>query len=306
VTQRNASAIEFRNVSRVYRRFPSRQTIAVADVSLAFQPGEVIGIAGPNGAGKSTLIAMLLGFLRPTTGEIIIGGLSPRQYVERSGVGYLPETLTINREWTVEVSLRRLGALGGLDAAELRPRIAELLVEFDLLEWRDKLVRELSKGMQQRLGIALAVLGDNQIMVFDEPSHGLDPIWTLRFREVVRRCRTPERVIIVASHNLDELERLADRVLVMDRGKVQTIIDLHQATSRLRAYRLELLTGEEHVLVVFPTALRIDGGGFELPPMDIADLNRGLALLLAKGALLSHVAPTRARLEQEFMPAVSR
>lgn len=298
--------IELRNVSRVYRRFPSRRTIAVADVSLAFQPGEVIGIAGPNGAGKSTLIAMLLGFLRPTGGEILIGGLSPRQYVEAFGVGYLPETVAINREWTVEVSLRRLGALSRLESAELEPRIAELLVEFDLLEWRDKLVIELSKGMLQRLGIAQAVLGNHEVAIFDEPSHGLDPIWTLRFRDMVNAFRTPSRVIIVASHNLDELERVADRVLVMDRGRVQTIIDLHESPDHSRAYRIEVLAGAEHLIEVFPNAVRIDDGAFELPPIDVADLNRGLARLLAKGALLSKVSPTRPRLEQEFMTAVSR
>ena len=298
--------IEFRNVSRSYRRFPGRDTLALADFSVTLRPGEVVGIAGPNGAGKSTLIALLLGFLRPATGEIVIDGLSPRAFIERNGAGYLPETVSINRDWRLEESLLRLGALGGLSRAELCPRIDHVLGALDLLEHKGKLIRELSKGTVQRLCIAQVLIQDHDLVVYDEPTHGLDPVQSYAFRDIITGSTTESRITIIASHNLDELERVADRVLILDRGRLQRDIDLGDKREAGQTYRLAVISGNEHVIGVFPQAIRVAADLFDLPATDPAALNAGLALLLQKGCMISSVAPVSQGLEQQFLSAIGR
>lgn len=298
--------IEFKGVTRIYRRFPSRQTTAIADFTLSVLAGEVVGIAGPNGAGKTTLISLLLGFLRPTEGEILVRGLSPRGYIERNGVGYLPELVAINREWKVKDALARFAALGGMSRATATARVGEVLAELGLEEYQHKLMRELSKGTIQRVGIAQAILQRHDLMIFDEPTHGLDPVWSYGFRDLIVSYRAAGRVIFIASHNLDELERLADRVIIIDKGRLQNIVDLRTDARVPAAYRIELAAGGELVATVFPGAVSLNETAFRLPAMDLVTLNAGLGRLLAMGAQVVEVGPVRSRLEQQFMTAVNQ
>jgi ABC-type multidrug transport system ATPase subunit len=148
---------------------------------------------------------------------------------------------------------------------------------------------------------------DEDVYVLDEPTHGLDPVWTQRFRAIVTELRRPERVILVASHNLDELERIADRVAILDRGRVQRVV----ATAPRRAaaatvFRLAVASGADDVRVAFPEARPLGAGEFEVQVADLAALNRGLGTLLARGVLLAAVAPAHSALEQQFREAVER
>jgi ABC-2 type transport system ATP-binding protein len=157
---------------------------AVEDVSLDVAPGEVLGIAGPNGAGKSTLIAMLLGFLPPDEGEVRIDGLAPRAFVQREGIAYLPELMTLPLTWRTDDALDRMATLAGIPAAA-RPAARERVIEaMDIGEHRRKRLKALSKGNLQRVGLAQALLAQRRVAVFDEPTHGLDPVWTTRFRDL--------------------------------------------------------------------------------------------------------------------------
>jgi ABC-2 type transport system ATP-binding protein len=238
--------IELRNVSKRYRSWTGREVHALSDFSLEIPAGEVFGLAGPNGAGKSTLISLLLGFLGPTHGDVRIAGLEPRRYVERHGVGYLSELVNVPPGWRVTSALRRYATLTGVPADALDARVTSLLTLLGLDEHAGKRVRQLSKGNLQRLGLAQALLGDERVIVLDEPTHGLDPVWTQRFRDVVIDLRRPDRTILIASHNLDELGRLADRVAIIDRGRLQRIVDVRAAGDAARAdapYRLVVSRG---------------------------------------------------------------
>ena len=173
-------------------------------------------------------------------------------------------------------------------------------------EHRDKKVKALSKGNLQRLGLAQALLRDEQILVLDEPTHGLDPVWTQRFRDIVDAMRRPERTIIIASHNLDELQRLADRVAIIDRGRLQRLVSTgyeHAAPAATR-FRVTLATGHELIRAAFPQAEDAGRGEYDVTVRSIQELNAALADLISKGALVASVVPERSVLEQQFREAV--
>jgi ABC-type multidrug transport system ATPase subunit len=299
--------IVFDRVGKRYTSWRGRDVRALEDFSLEIRPGEVFGLAGPNGAGKSTLISLLLGFLGPSSGAVHIDGLAPRRYVERHGVSYLSELVNIPPTWRVTSALRRYAILAGVPAEEMEPRVEQLMEMLGLNEHRTKRVRQLSKGNLQRLGLAQALLGDSRVIVLDEPTHGLDPVWTQRFRGVVDRLRRPDRAILIASHNLDELARLADRVGIIDRGRLQRVVDVRaneQTVTEGAPYRIVVAQGDALVREIFPDARELEGGAFEVRALSLAAINAGLVRLVQGGALVRAVYPVHSALEQQFREAV--
>lgn len=302
--------IEFRNASKTYRSLLGREVHAVEDFSLQVADGEVLGIAGPNGAGKSTLISLLLGFLNPTSGSVTIYGQAPRAYIEQNGVGYLSELVKITPRWRTEDALTRFAVLGGIPAADVQRRVNEVIDLLGLAEHRDKKFKALSKGNAQRVGLAQALLRQDRVIVLDEPTHGLDPLWTQRFRDIVNEIKHPSRIILIASHNLDELQRLCDRVAIVDRGRLQRLVStgFEQASASGSgssiAYRIRVVSGEQHVLDIFPDAITVSRGEYDVLVADLATLNRNVVDLIGRGALVAGVAPTRSALEEQFRAAV--
>ena len=298
--------IELAGVSKTYRSFIRRRTVrALEDLTLSIPRGEVFGIAGPNGAGKSTLISLLVGFLHPTAGSVRVGGLAPRAWVERHGVSYLTELVALPPRWTVDQALARLATLAGLDAASRRPRIERAVELLGLEEHRAKQVRQLSKGNLQRLGIAQALLDESDLVILDEPTHGLDPVYTQRFRDIVADLRRPERTILIASHNLDELERLTDRVAILGRGRLQRIVggaaeEPHEGTV---TYRL-VVAGNPAMPDAFPGAPVEGRRGEWRMEGELSRLNAAMAELIAAGTVVTAFYPEESRLEVEFRRAM--
>jgi len=300
--------IEFRSVGKTYRSLLGTRVPAVTDFSLVVGEGEVLGLAGPNGAGKSTLIGLMLGFMPPSSGELSIDGLAPRAYVERHGIGYLSELLAIPPAWRTEHALRRYALLAGIEPSRVAARVDAVIEQIELGEHRRKLIKHLSKGNLQRVGLAQALLCDERVLIFDEPTHGLDPMWTQRFRDLVTSLRRPDRVIFIASHNLDELQRISDRVAIIDKGRLQRVVDLKssaRAENRVR-YRLTVAGGAEHVSVVFPDGAPVGYNEFDLPERSLEELNAQLSVLIARGGLVASVAPAQTALEQQFREVVGR
>ena len=297
--------IAFDGLGKTYRGLIRRRAVqALSGVTLTVAHGQVLGIAGPNGAGKSTLVSLLLGFLAPTEGRLGIDGEEPRRYVRRHGAGYLPELIAMPARWRLVDSLHRAGALARLDPAERRRRARNLIERLGLEEHAGKQVKQLSKGTLQRLGLAQALLGRHDLLVLDEPTHGLDPLWTQRFRDIVREERRPDRVILVASHNLDELERVSDRVAILHRGKVERVVEpgLQAAAGW---HRVRLAAPHPSLLEVFPGAEPTGADGREVRVAGTsAELSAALERLLAAGAVLEAFYPERSRLETAFREAV--
>jgi ABC-2 type transport system ATP-binding protein len=301
-----AVVIEFRNVGKTYRSLLGNSVKAVEEFSLQVVEGEILGIAGPNGAGKSTLIAMMLGYLRPTTGAVEINGLPARTYIERNGIGYLSELIAIHPKWRADTALVRYATLAGFQDADIPLRVDDVIEKLGLDEHRDKKVKALSKGNLQRLGLAQALLRDDQIIVLDEPTHGLDPVWTQRFRGIVEELRRPDRTIVIASHNLDELQRLADRVAIIDHGRLQRVVSTgyEQSAPAVTRFRLTLAAGFDRIRESFPLAVSAGRGEFDVTVRSIQELNAALADLISRGALVASVVPERSVLEQQFREAV--
>jgi ABC-2 type transport system ATP-binding protein len=299
--------IDFRNVGKTYRSLLGTSVKAVEEFSLQILDGEILGIAGPNGAGKSTLIAMMLGYLRPTVGNVQVNGLPARTYVERNGIGYLSELIAINPKWRAETALTRYAILAGIPSDHVRRRVGEAIERLGLEEHRDKKVKALSKGNLQRVGLAQALLRDEQILVLDEPTHGLDPVWTQKFREIVEGLKRPDRTIIIASHNLDELQRLADRVAIIDNGRLQRVVNTgyeQQGTPAATRFRLTMAAGFDRVRQAFPRLEELGRGEYDVTVGSVKELNAALAELIAHGGLIASVVPERSLLEQQFREAV--
>jgi ABC-2 type transport system ATP-binding protein len=302
----NISVIEFRNVTKTYKSILGRTVKAVEDFSLQISEGEVLGIAGPNGAGKSTLLSMLLGYFPPTKGEILVAGLSPRRFVERNGIGYLSELVAIPPRWKLEVALERYATLADIPPERVPVRVNEVCAQLGLDEHRGKRVKALSKGTLQRLGLAQALLRDERLMILDEPTHGLDPVWTQNFRDIVTGLKAPSRTIIIASHNLDELQRIADRVAIIDHGRLQRLVTTgyskdDQSSGR---YHIGIAGGAEMFSSVEPRAAEIAPNQFAVGPVTVAELNTLMRRLLDAGILVASIVPAESVLERQFREAV--
>jgi ABC-2 type transport system ATP-binding protein len=191
---------------------------AVDDVSFTVQRGEVLGLLGPNGAGKTSVIKMLLGLVRPDAGEVMLLGRPARDPLARTGVGYLPELfryqpwLTAAEVLALHVRLARVR----VPAAEQR----DCLTLVGLAERADDRVGEFSKGMHQRLGLAVALVGRPELVVLDEPTSALDPIGRVDVRDLVLSLKARGVTVLLNSHLIGEVERVCDKVLILDGGRV--------------------------------------------------------------------------------------
>lgn len=197
-----------------------RRLEVLKGVSLSAEPGTITAIVGPNGAGKTTLFSVVLGRLRPDRGECLVGGLRPSDYRRRHGVGYLPELSVFPSGWTVRALLARGADLSGTDAAAEVFATAVARTGFDSATL-SKLVDKCSKGMQRMVGLAYALTGDPALVVLDEPFSGLDVRARERLRHEMVAARDRGATVLFASHELLEVERLADRVFILDDGNVR-------------------------------------------------------------------------------------
>lgn len=297
--------VRFEAVSKTYRGL-LRRVPAVVDVTFDICLGEVFGLAGPNGAGKSTLIALLLGFLKPTAGVVRIDGQKPREFVERRGAGYLSELVVIPPRWRMEEALSRYALLAGISGSRVRQRVMDVVEQLGLAEHWGKQIRQLSKGNLQRVGLAQVLLHDEELLVLDEPTHGLDPVWTQRFRDIAMGLRGEGRAIFIASHNLDELQRIADRVAIIDHGQLQRVVATRVSTVETGAvpYRLVIARGFSEARALLPLAREVAPNELELPALTVAAMNDALRSLLAANVVVASVAPIYSSLERQFREAI--
>jgi ABC-2 type transport system ATP-binding protein len=195
------------------------KTRAVAGMSFEVREGECVGFIGPNGAGKSSTIKAIMGFLFPTSGEVSVFGKKAGTVASRERTGYLPEVALYYPFMKARELLELYGGLHRMSRSALKERIPRLLQDVGLGGKGEVLLRNFSKGMQQRLGIAQAIISDPELLVFDELSSGLDPIGRHDLRQVLLGLKERGRTIFFSSHELTEVEDLCDRVLIVHRGK---------------------------------------------------------------------------------------
>jgi len=290
--------IELSHVSKTYAPTFGRSARALDDISIRVAAGEVAGVSGPAGAGKSTILALVLGHERPTSGTVRIDGVEPRRFVEREGMAYQPQRVTLPGGWRVTDALTRLAMLSGVRASETRARVNQALRDFALVDDRRRRIRSLTHDARIRFGLAQALLADRRVIVLDEPLDGIGTESLELLRQLLGRLRAFDRAILIASRDTAELQRLTDRVTFLDHGRVRRIGAPRPATPANvdTVFHLVIHHGAEHVAAVFPTAVSLGRGTYAVRAT-VPGLNRGLRDLLERGVLLTSIAPVGAPIE---------
>ena len=203
-------------VSQIAKSFGD--TKAVRDVTFSVNPGEIFGMLGPNGAGKTTTIRIMLDIFKPDQGEVsIFGGSMTEEKKER--IGYMPEERGLYQDISLNKCLIYLGSLKGLSKADVETRLDPLLERFDLADHKQKIVKELSKGMQQKAQIINTILHQPDLIIIDEPFTSLDPINTQMVKDVMRELRENGTTIIMSTHQMHQVEELSDRIILINEGR---------------------------------------------------------------------------------------
>jgi ABC-2 type transport system ATP-binding protein len=213
---------------------PGGRKVALHGLNLEVHAGEVFGFLGPNGAGKTTTMNVLLGYVNATSGSASLFGVDVRQPIARQRLGYLPELTYYYRFLTAEETLRFYAKIFGIPAAETDRRVDQLLKLVELETVRKRPIRTYSKGMQQRVGLAQALINNPDLLLLDEPTSGLDPIGRMKVREIIQRLKNEGKTVFFSSHELGEVETVCDRVAIMCQGQlkvaghVEDLIQQHQ------------------------------------------------------------------------------
>jgi ABC-2 type transport system ATP-binding protein len=230
----NGYAIDVQDIRKTYRDgwIFRRPFHALNGVSLQVGYGEVFGLLGPNGAGKTTLVKLLLGIVRKTGGRAEMLGLPAGDRAGRRQIGYLPENLRIPRHHTANSALELYGQMSGLPRSEVRRRRGPLLESVELASRAGDSVKKYSKGMLQRLGLAIALLHEPQLVFLDEPTDGLDPTGRAEVRETLVRLKEAGKTIFLNSHMLQEVEQVCDRVAILDHGLLKGIGTVEELVPR--------------------------------------------------------------------------
>ena len=204
------------NVNNISKRFG--EVKAVDHLSFDVKPGEIFGLLGPNGAGKTTTIRMILDIFEPDSGEILVMG-GPMNEEKKNHIGYLPEERGLYQDIPLGRCLTFLASLKGMSEKSVASQLDEHLRLFDLYEVKDKKVKELSKGMQQKAQLIATLIHDPELVIIDEPFTALDPVNTEMVKAILQEKRDEGKAIIMSTHQMNQVEELCDRILLIDSGQ---------------------------------------------------------------------------------------
>jgi ABC-2 type transport system ATP-binding protein len=218
---RNSAIVEITDLKKVfYLGFFRKRVDAVKKVSFSVQEGEIFGLLGPNGAGKTTTIKTMMGLIRPSSGKIQLSGIDSSNPNARASVGYLPENPYFHEYLNPLELLTFHGKLAGMSTASIRERRELLIEKVGLKDAAKRPLRKFSKGMLQRIGVALALISDPKILILDEPMSGLDPVGRRFMVDLMSDLNRQGKTILFSSHILSDVERLCRRVVILNKGEV--------------------------------------------------------------------------------------
>ena len=217
--------IETRNLTKVYRDFWGRpKVMALKALDLKVHKGEIFGLLGPNGSGKTTTIKLLLGLLFPTEGDALIFGEPTQNVAKNERIGYLPEESYLYKFLNAEETLHFYGRLFKMSSAERKKRVDRLIDLVGISGAKHRQLREYSKGMQRRIGLAQALINNPELILLDEPTSGLDPLGTAQIKELIRDLRDKQgKTIVLSGHLLADMQDICDRIAILHRGELKEI-----------------------------------------------------------------------------------
>jgi ABC-2 type transport system ATP-binding protein len=211
--------VETRKLTKVYRDFwGRRKKDALRALSIEIYKGEIFGLLGPNGSGKTTTIKLLLGLLFPTDGEAFVFGQPAADVRKNERIGYLPEESYLYRFLNAEETLDFYGRLFNMPASVRRSKAQELIEKVGLKADRKRVLREYSKGMRQRIGLAQALINDPDLVILDEPTSGLDPLGARWMKNLILDLRSQGKTVIMCSHRLEDVQDVCDRIAILSEG----------------------------------------------------------------------------------------
>ena len=311
----DAPAIDVQALRKTYRDglLGRRSVEALKGVTFEVRRGEIFGLLGPNGAGKTTLIKVLLGVVRRTAGGASLLGRPAGDRRGRIQVGYLPENHRIPRHHTGNSALAYYGSLSGLSLGEIRRRRPALLDAVGLTKWGSTSVKKYSKGMQQRLGLAQAMLHEPQLLILDEPTDGVDPVGRSEMRTLLQRLKSEGKTIFLNSHLLQEVELVCDRVAILHQGQVLREGRIDELTLRPEAEVQFLLVGSEEQIRTALTSYELGPlhsaglGQFQVAVRaeDQAAADRCVDNLRQHGIGIASMSRSRQTLEEAFLSIIS-
>jgi len=216
--------IETRSLSKTYRDFWGRQKVrALKALDLEIRRGEIFGLLGPNGSGKTTTIKLILGLLFPTSGRAMVFGKDASDVAKNERIGYLPEESYLYKFLNAEETLDFYGRLFDMPASSRRQRIDELIDRVGLKWARRRQLKEYSKGMTRRIGLAQALINDPELIVLDEPTTGLDPIGTREMKDMIIELRAQGKTVLMCSHLLADVQDVCDRIAILYQGELKEL-----------------------------------------------------------------------------------
>jgi ABC-2 type transport system ATP-binding protein len=276
---------------------------ALADLTMTVPRGEIFGFLGPNGAGKTTAVKLLLGLTYPTAGDAFVLGAPLGDIAPRRRIGYLPELFRYQDFLSAREVLELHCVLAGLERAKRRAQVDSVLAAVGLEQRARDRVGTYSKGMQQRLGLAVALVGDPELIFLDEPTSALDPIGRREIREILRGLKSRGVTVFLNSHLLTEVEHVCDRVAIVDRGSVVAIGPLSElvADSTSVCFALEALT-EAHASILRAYGdVTVLNGSYSVAGMRPEHVPDAVEALVRGGARIRSVEPRRGSLEDHFL-----
>jgi ABC-2 type transport system ATP-binding protein len=285
-----------------------RTTTALSGLSMTVGRGEVFGFLGPNGAGKTTAVKLLLGLVRPSGGEAMVLGAAAGDRETRRRIGYLPELFRFQGWLTASEVLMLHCRLIQLPSARALSAIDEVLETVGLAERRGDKVGTFSKGMQQRLGLAVALVGDPDLVILDEPTSALDPVGRHDVRGIIRRVRERGATVFLNTHLLEEAEHVCDRVCVIDRGRsiaTGALVDLLGRSSSVRLKVAGLSDDDLAVIARFGDVAR-DGEWLTVARIQADEVPALVAAVVSAGGRIGAVIPEQQTLEERFLELLGK
>jgi ABC-2 type transport system ATP-binding protein len=298
------NVIDVQNLTKVYE---VGKVVALSDVSLSIEQGEIYALLGPNGAGKTTLFKVLLGITQITSGSAQITGLPPSNPQSRQKVGYLPENHRFPGHVTGLGLLQLTGRLYGHSKDGIDSRAKELLELVGMTRWANVKMKRYSKGMSQRIGLAQAMISNPDILMLDEPTDGVDPVGKIEIRDVLKKVRDDGKSIVLNSHLLSEVESVANRVAILSKGKVLKVGSVDELTSRGSQYEIEAEFGEQKIELPenIGRILSIDEGRLTVELSDEKNINYIIDELRKRQINIISIKPMKITLEQSFLETVT-
>src|SRR6266700_3043087 len=218
------TVVETRKLTKIYRDFWGREKkVALRALNMEVYRGEIFGLLGPNGSGKTTTIKLLLGLLFPTDGDALVFNLPSGEVRKNERIGYLPEESYLYRFLNAEETLDFYGRLFNMPGEVRRKRSAELIDMVGLSADKKRILREYSKGMRQRIGLAQALINEPDLVILDEPTSGLDPLGTRWMKDLIMDLRKQGKTVIMCSHRLEDVQNVCDRIAILNEGQLQAL-----------------------------------------------------------------------------------